>query len=304
MPSNRWILPLIASVCLFGASCSQLEKVSGLSETAGNPQPATAFVLSLSADSIYLVDPVSGRLAPVATDLRDARAGGAAWSPGHRLLAYGNGGVITFDPEGNTTKTLVAGQGLSFPAWSPKGKQIAYSDGTHLWVTSVSQVDPTQLALPDTLGPASVSWLGGPEILFGGAVLDCSNPEGCLATGDSDLWAIHADGTGLTQLTATGDAFAPKWAPHGTKFLFVRSSSSTKFGSQLWVANPDGSSPHELTDWQNVVSADWSPDGTHLVVVRLLAESQTLQLWVGRSDATGMAMIGTTIATGTAGVDW
>ncbi len=304
MPSSRSILPLVAAVCLLGASCSQLEQVSGLSATAGNPQAATAFVLSLSADSIYMVDPVSGRLAPVATNLEDARAGAAAWSPGHRSLAYGNAGVVRFDPSDNATKTLVDGQGVSTPAWSPKGKQVAYGDGVHLWVTSVSKVDPIELALPETLGPSSVTWLGGPQILFGATQLDCTNSEGCLATGHSDIWSIRSDGSDLLQLTFSGDAFASKWAHGGTKFLYVRSNSKKGFGSQLWEANADSTEPHKVTDWKNVVGADWSPDGTHLVVVRFLDQSQTLQLWVGRADGTGMAMIGTTAALGTASVDW
>jgi Tol biopolymer transport system component len=304
MPGNRRILPLAAAVCLLCAGCSQLEKVSGLSSAAGNPEPSTAFVLSLSADSIYLVDPTSGRLAPVATNLRDPRAGAAAWSPGHRSLAYGDAGVLIYEPGGDATRTLVDGQGTSSPAWSPKGKQIAYGDGVHMWVTPVSKPDPVELAMPETLAPSSIAWLGGPEILFGAVTLDCANPEGCLATGDSDVWTVRPDGTELQQITFTGDASAPKWAPGGAKILYVRSSSKKKFGNQLWVQDLDGTSGHQVADWKNVVAADWSPDGSRLVVVRLLDETQILQLWVGGSDGSGLTMVATTISRGTASVDW
>ena len=83
----------LAVVCLVGAGCARLEKAAGLTSPAADPRPPTAIALSVLADSIYLLDPESGRQQTVAAGLADFQSGYAAWSPDRTLLAYGDAGI-------------------------------------------------------------------------------------------------------------------------------------------------------------------------------------------------------------------
>ena len=88
-------------------------------------------------------------------------------------------------------------------------------------------------------------------------------------TSDSVIYTINADGSGLDQLTETGNGFLdrfPSWSPDGTKIVFGRTTFTVK--SQIYVMNADGSNPTRLTnnafsDRQPV----WSPDGSKIAFV-------------------------------------
>src|SRR5438445_4279213 len=80
-------VPMYAIVlaCLASTACTQLTRAAGLSTPAGNPEPATAILLSIPSDAIYLVDPTTGRAQAIVTDLVDLQAGYATWGPGHKM---------------------------------------------------------------------------------------------------------------------------------------------------------------------------------------------------------------------------
>jgi hypothetical protein len=300
---------LLAVACVFGSACAQLTKATGLSSPGGNPEAATAIVLSVPSDSIYLVDPTSGRAETVATGLTDLLAGHATWGPHHSTIAYGEGGIRLMDPSKLTSQLLVAAASVSMPALSPRGTSIVFGDGVHMWIISAKAPAPAPttlqaITLPETLGPTNFDWVTAKRVVFEGTQLDCSNPEGCLATNQSDIWTIRSDGTELTQVTATADASDPKWAPAGRQILYVRSKAVKGFGSQLWAVKPDGTSPHQLVGAKNVVAGDWSGDGKHLVVIRADAKTSTLQVWVGNADGSNMHMVGDPIPGTDATVDW
>lgn len=300
---------VLVAASLLGSACAQLTRATGLSSPGGNPTPSTAIVLSIPSDSIYFVDPQSGRAQAVVTGLIDLQAGYATWSNGHSAIAYGDAGIRILDPKKLTSEAIVAAGTVSMPAFSPKGKAIVFGDGTHMWIMSASAPAPAPttvapVALPDTLGPAAFDWVGAKRIIFQGNLLDCSNPEGCLATSTSDIWTIRSNGEELTQMTSTGDASDPKWAPGGGHFLFVRTSSVQGFGSQLWVAKADGTSPHQVTGAKNVVAADWSVDGKQLVVIRSNPSTSTLQIWIGSADGSHLHQVGEPIPGTDATVDW
>ncbi len=73
---------------------------------------------------------------------------------------------------------------------------------------------------------------------------------------NADLYLIHADGSGLRQLTQTESAdYHPRWSPDGKKILFV---STRKNGAQAWVLPVDGGEARQLTDFYNGVSSpEW-----------------------------------------------
>ena len=88
-------------------------------------------------------------------------------------------------------------------------------------------------------------------------------------TSDNVVYTINPDGSGLSQLTPTGNGFFdryPAWSPDGARIVFGRTTFTVK--SQIYVMNADGSNPTRITnnsasDWQ----PSWSPDGTKIAFV-------------------------------------
>jgi Tol biopolymer transport system component len=303
-----------AVLCLALPACRQLTGADLTS--AGPPNPASAIVLSIPTDAIYLVDPDSGRVQPVVTDLLSLQAGYATWGPGHHTLVYGNAGVRFVDPKALTSTVFALGATVSMPAVSTKGKYVVFGDGERMWIVPVKGPVPaldrsTAVPLPETMAPSAFDWVGAKPIVFEGDVLDCGHPEGCQATARSDIWTIRFDGSSLTQVTFAQDdihhqqsATDPKWAPGGQRILFVRTSDANGFGSQLWSIRPNGTSAHRVIPATNVIAADWSPDGKRLVVIRADPDGSSLQVWVGNADGTDMAQVGGKLPGTNATVDW
>src|SRR5207248_2834121 len=105
---------------------ARLQRVS--SPPTGSPAPHAAHPIAVSvlADSIYLVDPVSGTSRTVVSGLHDFQSGFATWAPDQRRLAYGDSGVFVLDTATGEAQRLIAGPSVSMPAWGPTGQQIAY----------------------------------------------------------------------------------------------------------------------------------------------------------------------------------
>jgi Tol biopolymer transport system component len=292
---NRITFPL--AVCLLLGACGHF---------AGAEQPSSgpsAILLSVSSDAVYLVDARTGGSRQVAIHLSDFQGGYAAWSPDHSRFAYGDNGIVLFEPRGNHQQQLVQGRSLSMPAWSSDGRSLVYGDGISLWVTSLADVAPARIQVPAILAPLEMAWATTGVIAFEGLALDCSQVLRCVSTGSSEIWTILPDGTGLTQLTHVGHAEKPKWSPDGLRFLFVRRFPKTQRPAELWMAEADGSGPRRVAGG-SVLAADWSPDGSALVVARKGAEPKTIQMWIGHADGSNLRSHGRPVLGTDATVDW
>ena len=82
---------------------------------------------------------------------------------------------------------------------------------------------------------------------------------------DGDIWAMHADGTGLTQLTTDPAADRhPHWSPDGSQIAFA----SNRTGNfEIWLMNADGSNQHQLTHDapSNARDPSWTSNGLQIV---------------------------------------
>jgi len=87
---------------------------------------------------------------------------------------------------------------------------------------------------PPELGAADPDWSpDGSTVVF---TTHCCDPQ------NAELWTIRADGTQLTQLTASGQLhdFQPTWSPAGDAIAFHRGAPATA-RSGIYVMRPDGS---------------------------------------------------------------
>jgi Tol biopolymer transport system component len=261
----------------------------------------------VSAESVFLVNPDTGVRQVVAERLTDFQAGYAAWAPDHRHLAYANGGIYVLDVEAGEVRTLLRGQSLSMPAWSPNGTEIAYGDGTSMWITPSDRVAATSMDLPETLAALEMAWQPGSAIAFEGLQLACTIASGCTSTDLSEVWRISPDGTGLLRLTRVGHAESPKWSPDGSRILFVRrlgGDPEAPRSTELWQVNADGTGLVQVLPIYDVVAADWSADGRRLAILRRGTEHGTLQLWVADSDGADLRAVGTPVTGTHATIDW
>jgi Tol biopolymer transport system component len=172
--------------------------------------------------------------------------------------------IYSVDPFG-TAEVNITNQSYSrFPAWSPDGSRIAFSQNLSIFTAN-----------PDGSGKALV-------LNWGGSVWDLDwSPGGTKLVAElwtciddplechQDIYTMNLDGSDLTNITS-GDGFddrRPAWSADGTKIAF----DSVRNGvSGIYTMNPDGSGVTALT--QNPTSfdtsPDWSPDSTRLLFTR------------------------------------
>jgi Tol biopolymer transport system component len=90
----------------------------------------------------------------------------------------------------------------------------------------------------------------------GGAIVFSARPCGTFSC-PSQIYVMHADGSGITQLTtAAAASYAPRWSPDDARITFNR-------GSELWIMNADGSEQKLVQS--EAYGGEWSPDGTRIV---------------------------------------
>ncbi len=69
--------------------------------------------------------------------------------------------------------------------------------------------------------------------------------------GSQDLFIVHPDGSGLTQMTHAADgsfSFGPAWSPDGQWLLFVRGTGEGFSNTELFIEKVDGTGLMQLTN--------------------------------------------------------
>jgi len=299
----RLAVSIAAVAALSLTACGSLSAIGG--PTPGKPDPKRSILVSVPADAVYLIDPDSGQMAIVAQGLTDFQSGYGSWSPSHAHIAYGSAGVVIANALTSGDRSLVRGQQIGMPTWSNTGKQIAYANGSDIFVTSVAKAHPSRVTLPETLAPFSLDWGPKSTIAFQGLQLSCTSGD-CLSTDHNDIYVVQASGSGLRKLTAYGTASSPKWSPTGKTILFVRGvRHKGHVLSELWTIPAGGGKAAPLLTWPDIVAADWSSDGSRLAVVRLSGGAvSTLSVWVGDANGGGMHEIASGLQGSDASIDW
>jgi hypothetical protein len=132
-------------------------------------------------------------------------------------------GICRVPPRSSTVKLVVPGT-FDALAWSPDGNQIAYDDGTHVFV---AHADGTHAETLDG-GPLSeLEWSPDSRMLVGKGPAD-------------RIWVVDT-GSGSRTLITT-DGRTPAWSPDGAHVVYSAGDGS------LTIAGADGSSGHVLED--------------------------------------------------------
>jgi Tol biopolymer transport system component len=183
-----------------------------------------------------------------------------AWSPDWKKIAFvasaghrGAADIFVINADGSGLRNVTNTVTTSFDfAWSPDGRRIAYLEGSPGGPLSVVNADGT--GKQRLTGPLMVD-LGLPSW----------SPDGrtIAFTGGSVIYSVHADGTGLRELThGPGWNVDPRWSPDGRQILFLSFRDDlVHHAFDLFVMNADGSGQRNLTHTPGVseLAASWAP---------------------------------------------
>src|SRR3990172_7008892 len=188
-----------------------------------------------------------------------------AWSPDGMHLAmridFGTGsGIAIMDMteiggilEGNQP-AAVTDVFSDAPDWSPDGSQLVFiSSGDFGWDLNRYSVSTSAFFQVPGLSPWTRDPKWSPD---GQQIVFSADPEN---SGNSDIYLINVDGSGLTQLTS--NPFyegSPAWSPDGSRIAFVSTRNDNNDGNyEIYMINSDGSGEMRLTN--NTYTDRW-PD--------------------------------------------
>jgi len=189
-----------------------------------------------------------------------------------------------------------AAEGLTGPAVSPDGTQIAWSGPEGIYLQDLQDGGLAQLAGLER--PGWISWSpDGKQVAFGARV------------GSLQIYRLEVESGEILQLThavgeAAVEAFAPAWSPRGDEIAFHALDAD---GLHLMLVQASGEGLRKLADWANAdeiydpglqAPPVWSPDGEALLWAGAAADA-SLDLFVVDVDGSGPSNL-----TNSPGDDW
>ena len=197
--------------------------------------------------------------------------------------------LFTVAPDTRQLRRVTRARGWDwFPAWSPDGRQIAFSrafrSSLDLYVVGANGKRLRLLVHTKTNDEWPTWSPDGSKIAFESGSPPLTKPG--QKNIDPELWVVGADGHGLKRLTNNNlDDVSPAWSPDGKRIAFVRSVGGH---GRIWVMSAEGRNAHPLG--LKGGGPAWSPDGSQLAFAH--AQSgvgrETVDLYVANADGSGL----------------
>ena len=166
---------------------------------------------------------------------------------------------------------------------SPDGSKVVFEadmDGTsgamHLWVCNLDGSDLHRIAT-GALSEGDPAWSpDGSRIAF----------EALGADGNTDIWLVHPDGSGLVQLTHGLANKQPAWSPDGRQLAYTSNAGGT---NDIWIMDADGQNAQRLTSLPGEEDhPSFSPAGDRVVFSETDASDFTANLQIVGSTPGGV----------------
>ena len=273
------------------------------SRVHGNPGPMTLYATTLDGSKVWRLERravaptaspdglriafssysrgIGGRLRVMDLHGRCRRslgstyAGQPAWSPNGRQLAFSDGPMFVADDAGHVRRLTKSGTGR--PNWSPTGRELAFSRGNSLWVVHADGTAERRIAPGTMYCQATPQWLrDNKSIAFCGR-----DHPGCI----DETLRIFSIRTGRVR-TVWRECFSTLLRSPTDDTLAVLDYTD----SELVLLDPHSrritriirrSSSHRL-DFGRLA---WSANG------RFLFFSRRGQIWIVRRDGTGLRQV-------------
>lgn len=271
-----------------------------------------------------------GRSARAADPSRTARPGVIAFDRRTHLAVGRPGGrglhrIFLVNADGSALRQLTWRGNAIQPAWSPNGREIAFSNGSPRGDILIMSANGTQTRVV-VRGYASQPTFSpdGKRIAFGrprtfaiwSVRKDGSHARKLLNNGEYPDWSpdgkhiafvarglniyvANSTGGGRRQLTQDGGAFYPAWAPNGKQVAFIDSGEG---GWDLRVLDVSGGSSRLLaSNVSGRAKPTWSPDGKRIAFVKY---GPTHEVLMTVSATGGRLKSVTRMIGGSNGVSW
>jgi Tol biopolymer transport system component len=235
--------------------------------------------------SLFTIDPQGGTPVDLGAPVDSGYGSSVAWSPDGSRIAFGrfsqtgpaHGQIWTVRIDGSDPRQLTADDaGGNEPAWSPDGAMIAFlSDRADPLAHQVGHAPISDLYVMNADGTGVIRLTKSSDCGGNGVTSPSWSPDGSRLVfamphleGSAcwfDLFAVHADGTSLTQLSETsGREGQSDWSPDGTRIVFDRYGGGSS--TDVFLIQADGTGEARLTgSTANDFDPVWSPDGSRIV---------------------------------------
>lgn len=301
----RIIGPLLLSGALLAGCANQTAGEWGAARPTTSPLAASQSVsdvletlpevdgrLSFDRDSdIYLVSPEGGAETRVfATSRTESQM---RWAPDGSAAVFASNRDGLTDTElyvldADGVRRLSSGPGNAEGAsWSPDSRAIVYGRPVgESWSINAIDVAGSE---DRELFHDSAAWVGSPDWSPDGETIIFGLDRG--GGGQIDVYAIDADGHGLSRLTdAPGDDSGARWSPDGATIAFW----SDRDGGGIYLMDPNGGNQRRIhADGLHLDTAAvaWSPDGGQLAWTGKFEGGGGSAIYVMKADGSDLRQV-------------